>query len=49
MTEGDEPREHEGQPQLDEESSLLEEQEGKGYGADPGERKRALDDETENP
>ena len=39
--------EHEGRDDMpEEEESLLEEQEGKGYGTDPGERERALHEET---
>ena len=43
--------EHERQEDIPEEEQepLLEEQEGKGYGADPGEREQALDQETDNP
>jgi hypothetical protein len=44
-------KEHERHDDIPEEEqeSLLEDQKGKGYGADPGERERALEEETENP
>ncbi len=47
MTHHEEQHRPEEQPRDDEQESLLEEQEGKGYGADTGEREQALEEETD--